>query len=114
MSFLTKKLSGQVGIQESQTRLHKFSIPKQDNMLMIVEQTPRGLLDKIMTITPQNIHQKLGRKVGSMYFQSLYDAFELGVRQVSVLRIAGIDEVERQDILYNDTIKYDGVYKHNN
>lgn len=114
MSFLTKSLSGQVGIQAQQSFSQAESIANQTNLLMIIENVPRGRLDKPMLITPKNIHEKLGRRVGSMHLQALYDVFDTGVKKATVLRVSGLDEVESQNILYNNTIRHDGVYNHDN
>lgn len=113
MSFLTNSLSGQVGIQTSQSFAKKFQIPSQTNLLMIV-QTPRGRLDKIMTVTPVNQYAQLGRRAGNPYLLAIDDVFAERASNLSVLRIADIDETEAQHILYNNTIKYDGKHNHDN
>lgn len=114
MSFLTNRLIGEVGIQYSDIVSEEITVPKQTNILMLVEDIPRGRTDKPMLITTGNVHQKLGRMAGNQYLQAVYDALETNVPQVSVLRIVSEQQAEIHEILYNNTIRYDGQYDYNN
>lgn len=111
---LTKHLSGEVGIQIRDIVSDDIPIGNQTNLLMIIQDVPRGRVDKPMTITQANIHQKLGRRISSQYLQAVQDVLDVGLASVSVLRIIDDNETDVSEILYNSTIKYDGKYQHNN
>lgn len=114
MTHLTRHLNGEVGIQISDVTADDVPIASLTNLLMIIQDVPRGRLDKPMNITPANIHQKLGRRVSSKYLQAIHDALDAGVSSVAILRIVDDNETDISEILYNNTIKYDGKYTHNN
>lgn len=114
MTHLTRHLNGEVGIQINDILADDIAIASQTNLLMIIQDVPRGRLDKVMSITQASIYQKLGRRVSSLYLQAVKDALDAGVAGVSVLRVVDGNEMDISEILYNNTIKYDGKYKHNN
>lgn len=114
MTHLTRHLDGEVGIQISDIVSDDTPISNQTNLLMIIQDVPRGRVDKPMVITQKNLHQKLGRRISSQYLQAIQDSLDVGVARVSVLRIIDDDETDVSEILYNNTIRYDGKYQHNN
>lgn len=86
---VTTILGQEVGVQyqgvQDKTNLQQYG--NQSNLLMIVESIPRGLTDKIMTITADNMTAKLGFQKDNLYLQAVGDALNTGVPSVSVLRV---------------------------
>lgn len=89
----TTILGQEVGIQfqgvQDKTNLQQFG--NQANLLMIVENTPRGRNDKIIEITGENLISALGREKENLYLQAVQDAVHTGVPSVSVLRITSAE-----------------------
>ncbi|WP_417212024.1 hypothetical protein [Acinetobacter venetianus] len=89
MSHVTTQLGDESGIQyrgvEDKTNINQ--IGNMANMLMLVEDVPRGRLDQAMTITAANKNALLGRQAGNLYLQAVEDALNTGVPSIQVLRI---------------------------
>lgn len=87
---VTTILGPEVGVQyqgvQDKTNIQQYG--NQSNLLMIVEGIPRGLTDKVMTITGENMVAKLGRQKDNLYLQAVGDALNTGVPSVAVLRVA--------------------------
>lgn len=85
----TTILGQEVGIQfqgvQDKTSLQQFG--NQSNLLMIVENTPRGRTDKIVAISGENLVSSLGQEKDNLYLQAVQDAVYTGVPSVSVLRV---------------------------
>lgn len=113
MTQITRQLNGEVGIEINDIVADDLPIANQTNILMIIQDVPRGRTDKIMTITKSNMYQKLGRRIGSMYLQAITDALDIAP-SVMTLRVIDDKQMDISEILYNNTIRYDGKFKYNN
>lgn len=86
---VTTILGEEVGVQyqgvQDKTNVQQYG--NQSNLLMILGSTPRGLTDKVMTITGENMVAKLGRQKDNLYLQAVGDALNTGVPSVMVLRV---------------------------
>lgn len=86
---VTTILGEEVGVQyqgvQDKTNIGQYG--NQSNLLMIVENIPRGLTDKVMTITGENMTAKLGQQKDNLYLQAVGDALNTGVPSVMVLRV---------------------------
>ncbi|WP_417212042.1 hypothetical protein [Acinetobacter venetianus] len=89
MSYVTTQLGDESGIQyrgvEDKTNINQ--IGNMANMLMLVEDVPRGRLDQAMTITQENKDALLGKEKGNLYLQAVEDALNTGVPSIQVMRI---------------------------
>lgn len=89
MSHVTTNLGDESGIQYDGIENHQEnSLSKLTNMLMLVEDVPRGRLDKAMTVTLENKNLVLGRQAGNLYLKAVEDALEVGVSSIQVLRVS--------------------------
>lgn len=88
----TTILGQEVGIQyqgvQDKTNLQQFG--NQSNLLMIVENLPRGRDDKIINISDENLVSALGREKDNLYLQAVQDAVFTGVPSVAVLRVTTV------------------------
>lgn len=88
----TTILGQEVGIQyqgvQDKTSLQQYG--NQSNILMIVENVPRGRTDKIMNIGHENMVSTLGKEKDNLYLQAVEDAINTGVPSVAVLRVATV------------------------
>lgn len=86
---VTTILGEEVGVQyqgvQDKTNIGQYG--NQSNLLMIVENIPRGLTDKVMTITGENMTAKLGQQKDNLYLQAVGDTLNTGVPSVMVLRV---------------------------
>lgn len=88
MSYVTNNLDGESGIQYLGIENDAAKISKMTNMLMLVENVPRGRLDQAMNITLENKNLLLGRQAGNLYLRAIEDALsEEGVAKIQVLRV---------------------------
>lgn len=89
MSYVTTQLDGESGIQYKgvQDKTNLNQVGNLANMLMLVEDIPRGRLDQAMTITSANLTPLLGRDKGNLYLQAVEDALKEGVPSVQVFRL---------------------------
>lgn len=89
MSYVTTHLEGESGIQyrgvEDKTNINQ--IGNMSNMLMLVEDVPRGRLDQEMTITKANKAAFLGVEKGNLYLQAVDDALDQNVPSIKVMRV---------------------------
>lgn len=58
------------------------------NILMFVENPPRGRLDAPMLITQDNMNRKLGKKIGHLWLNAVQDVLDTGVYQCQVMRVS--------------------------
>lgn len=93
MSYVSSNLDGESGIQYQGIENNDVSISKMTNMLLLVEDVPRGRLDKAMTITLGNKDQLLGRQAGNLYLRAIEDALDESKSSIQVLRIH-VDKTE--------------------
>lgn len=97
MSYVSESLDGESGIQYTGIDTHqKNNISPLTNMLMLVENVPRGRVDKAMTVTLENMNLILGRQVGNLYLKAVQDSLNVGVSSVQVLRVS-YDDFENID-----------------
>lgn len=86
---VTTILGEEVGVQyqgvQDKTNIGQYG--NQSNLLMIVENIPRGLTDKVMTITGENMTATLGQQKDNLYLQAVGDVLNTGVPSVMVLRV---------------------------
>lgn len=96
MSYVTSNLDGESGIQYQGVENNTAKISKMTNMLMLIENVPRGRLDKAMNITLENKNLFLGRQAGNLYLRAIEDALDEGIPNINVLRvhIAQLDDVD--------------------
>ncbi|WP_151765799.1 hypothetical protein [Acinetobacter colistiniresistens] len=91
MSYVTTQLDDESGIQyhgvEDKTNINQ--IGNMANMLMLVEDVPRGRLDGSMTITKANKTAYLGQEKDNLYLQAVDDALDQNVPSIQVLRVSG-------------------------
>lgn len=87
---VTTILGQEVGVQyqgvQDKTNVQNYG--NQSNLLMIVAGVPRGLTDKVMTITGENMVAKLGQQKDNLYLQAVGDTLNTGVPSLMVLRVA--------------------------
>ncbi|WP_151765790.1 leucine-rich repeat domain-containing protein [Acinetobacter colistiniresistens] len=89
MSYVTTQLDDESGIQYQgvQDKTDLNQIGTMANMLMLVEDIPRGRLDGSMTITKANKTAMLGQEKGNLYLQAVEDALDQNVPSIQVLRV---------------------------
>ncbi|WP_151765800.1 hypothetical protein [Acinetobacter colistiniresistens] len=89
MSYVTTQLDDESGIQYQgvQDKTDINQIGNMANMLMLVEDIPRGRLDGSMTITKANKTAMLGQEKGNLYLQAVDDALDQNVPSIQVLRV---------------------------
>ncbi|WP_151765789.1 leucine-rich repeat domain-containing protein [Acinetobacter colistiniresistens] len=89
MSYVTTHLDDESGIQYQgvQDKTDINQLGNLANMLMLVEDVPRGRLDGYMTITKANKTAMLGQEKGNLYLQAVDDALDQNVPSIQVLRV---------------------------
>lgn len=89
MSYVTQMIGNESGIQyqgvSDQTNV--MSANSMTNMLMLVENIPRGRLDTPMTVTSENVKKILGVEKDNLYLQAIEDALNTRVPRVEVMRV---------------------------
>ncbi|WP_151765791.1 hypothetical protein [Acinetobacter colistiniresistens] len=96
MSYVTNNLEGEPGIQYGGIENNTHNISNMTNMLLLVEDVPRGRLDQAMNVTSENKNQLLGRQAGNLYLRAIEDALDEDISSIQVLRvhIEHIDEID--------------------
>ena len=89
MSYVTQMIGNESGIQYQGVSDQTNVVPANNmtNMLMLVENIPRGRLDTSMTVTSENVKKILGVEKDNLYLQAVEDALNTGVPSIQVFRI---------------------------
>lgn len=95
MSYVTTHLDDESGIQYQgvQDKTNIQQIGDLSNMLLLVEQLPRGRLDQAMTVTSANKDALLGKEKDNLYLQAVDDALLTGVPSIQVIRVVDFPEL---------------------
>lgn len=89
MSYVTQMIGNESGIQYQGVQDTTNIVPANNmtNMLMLVENIPRGRLDIPMSVTSENVKKILGVEKDNLYLQAVEDALNTRIPRVEVMRV---------------------------